>query len=64
MVSGRARGFSGPGALAVGKIPERLALRVGLWAVLLVLSMAFEVLFRVPVHRVPVCERLSWGGIL
>lgn len=64
MVSGRARGFSVPGALAVGKIPERLALRVGLWTVPLVLSMAFEVLFRVRVHRVSVCARLMWGGIL
>lgn len=44
---GGVRGFSGSGALAVGKIPgAELALRVGLWAVPLVLSMAFEVLLQ------------------
>lgn len=47
MVSGRVRGFSGSGALAVGKIPRaELAWRVGLGAVPLVRSTAFEVLLQ------------------
>lgn len=46
MVSGRARGFSELGSLAVGDDPgAEQALGLGLWALPLVLPLAFNVLF-------------------